>query len=42
VFNTETYTTDTAWQGWTPAPGQPVEVNGSQSAAVTVTLGSVP
>ena len=42
VFSTETYTTDTAWQGWTPGPGQPVAVIAGQSAAVNVLLVSPP
>jgi hypothetical protein len=42
VFQTETYTTDTAWQGWTPLAGQPVAVIAGQSAAVSVTLVSPP
>jgi hypothetical protein len=38
VFNTETYTTPTAWQGWTPVVGQPVSVKAGESTTVAVTL----
>jgi hypothetical protein len=38
VFNTETYTTPTAWQGWTPVAGQPVSVKPGQSATLSVAL----
>ena len=42
VFTPEVYTTDAAWQGWTPAAGQPVEVKAGQSVDVNVTLVSPP
>ena len=42
VFSPEVYTTDTAWQGWTPAAGQPVEVKAGQSVDVNLTLVSPP
>jgi hypothetical protein len=41
VFNTETYTSDTAWQGWTPAAGQPVSVKAGESTTVAVTLTNI-
>ena len=41
VFNTESYTTPTAWQGWTPVAGQPVSVNAGQSAAITVNITNI-
>jgi hypothetical protein len=42
VFSPEVYTTDTAWQGWVPAAGQPVEVKAGQAVDVNVTLVSPP
>jgi hypothetical protein len=41
VFNTESYTTDTAWQGWVPAAGQPVEVKAGETASISVTLTNI-
>lgn len=44
VFNTENlgYVSDTGWQSWTPAAGQPVGVNAGQSASINVTLTTMP
>jgi hypothetical protein len=40
VFTTEHYTTDTAWQTWTPnvSAGQPAPVNAGGSTAINVTI----
>jgi len=44
VFTTETYTTDTAWQTWTPnvSEGQPALVNAGGSTVINVTIGPMP
>jgi hypothetical protein len=36
--NPESYFSDTDWQGWTPATGQPVSVKAGESSTIAVTL----
>jgi hypothetical protein len=38
VFNTETYVSDTGWNAWQPAVGQPVSVSAGQSTSLSMTL----
>ncbi len=44
VFTTETYTSDTAWQGWTPntSQGQPAAVSAGGFTTINLTIGPVP